>query len=154
MFFKNKIALAPMSGKIIPVDKIEDDVFSQKILGDGLGILPCSNEVFSPVNGTIIQVIDTKHAVAIEGDDGIEILLHLGIDTVSLKGEGFEVFVKEGDSVKAGQKIMTMDCDFVASKGLNTTCCIIITNHTSLKKYSISSGDVAACKDTIIEFKG
>ncbi|MFI3226126.1 MAG: PTS glucose transporter subunit IIA [Clostridia bacterium] len=150
--FKKKV-LAPMIGKMIPIEDISDPVFSGKILGDGLGIIPENNDVFAPVTGEVIHVAETKHAVAILSNDGIELLLHLGIDTVNLKGEGFECFVNTGDTVKVGDKIMTMDLDFVKSKEIDTTCCIIITNHADLKEYKISTGIAKSTKDCIIEFK-
>ena len=150
---KTDKALAPMTGKIIPIEEIPDEVFSGKILGDGLGIIPTDDEVYAPISGKITQLADTSHAVGIEGDNGLEMLLHLGIDTVSLNGEGFTVHCKEGDTIKAGDKLITMDRDFISSKGLNTVCCIILINSSELKKYTILKGEVTAPQDNILEYK-
>ena len=97
---KNEL-LATQNGTIVDLKDVPDEAFAQKLLGDGVAILPTDNEVYSPVDGTIIQVSDTLHAYGISTKDGLDILIHIGIDTVELQGEGFEPLVKEGDQVKA-----------------------------------------------------
>ena len=149
---KNKKFFSPMTGDIIPIEEIKDSVFSQKILGDGFGVLPTENDVLAPLNGTIVQVFDTKHAVCIQTDDNLEILIHLGIDTVYLKGEGFDVFVKEGDTIKAGQKIMSMDLNFIKDKNIDPTCCVILTNHDSYECKK-SNGNAIAGQTVAIQYK-
>ncbi|MDE5600055.1 MAG: PTS glucose transporter subunit IIA [Oscillospiraceae bacterium] len=133
---------SPLAGLCIPIEEVQDDVFSQKILGDGIGFKPTQGEVLSPVDGKIIQVVETGHALGIETNNGIEVLLHLGINTVSLKGEGFKVFVKEGDRVLRGQKIMQMDIDFVKSKDFSTDSVLIITNGDNIKEFEKYPGEV------------
>ena len=145
--------ISPMSGDVIAIEKIQDQAFSQKILGDGFGVIPNENTVYSPVNGKVVKVFDTKHAVCIETDDNLEILIHLGIDTVTLAGEGFDVFVKEGDDIKTGDKIMSMDIDFIKSKNLHTTCCVILTNHDILSNLKILSGSANGGKSVAAEYK-
>ena len=95
----------PIEGEIIPLDEIPDPVFSQKMMGDGFGIIPSKGLVVSPVDGEIINVFPTKHAVGIMSKQGYEILIHVGLETVNLKGEGFTLLVKQGDHVLKGQKI-------------------------------------------------
>lgn len=153
MFGSKKKIIAPMTGVSVNITEVNDPVFSQKFVGDGLGIIPESNEVFAPVSGTVVNVIDTKHAVGFQTDDGVEILLHLGLDTVTLNGEGFVCDLKEGDVVTVGDRIMTMDIDFVKSKGFDTTCCVLIANYSELKKYDIITGHVTATKDTVFTYK-
>lgn len=91
---------APLTGKVIPVTEVPDPVFAEKVLGDGIAVDPTEGTVYSPVDGTIFQIAHTFHAMGIESDDGLEILVHLGIDTVKLEGKGFQSFVEVGQKVK------------------------------------------------------
>ena len=101
--------VAPANGEMIPIDKVEDDVFSQKMMGEGFAVVPENGEIASPVSGTIVSVFPTKHAIGIKTDDDIEVLLHMGIDTVDLGGEAFEIKVREEEKVKAGKVVATAD---------------------------------------------
>lgn len=120
--------VAPISGELLPITEVPDPVFSGKMMGDGFAIKPNDGTVVSPVNGKIINVFPTKHAIGITADDGREILIHFGIDTVKLNGEGFEAFVAEGDSVKAGQTLLKVDLDYIANNATSTITPIIFTN--------------------------
>lgn len=151
--FGSKIKLvAPMTGKLVDITEVEDVTFSQKFLGDGVAIVPTSGEVVSPVEGKIIQVFHTKHALGINVK-GIELLIHIGMNTVELKGEGFEVFVKEGDKVKAGDLLVKVDLDGLKEKGYPTETPIVITNMEEVKSLTKKSGDVTAGQDEIMEIK-
>lgn len=125
---------ATQNGKSVSITQVPDPVFSEKMLGDGIAIIPDDNEVLSPVNGTIIDVTDTLHAYCITTDDGLDILVHIGINTVELKGEGFKSFVKVNDKVKIGDKLASADLEFIKSKGYETYTPIIITNSNELKE--------------------
>ena len=105
-FHKKTELLAPMTGRVIPLEKVPDAVFSQKTLGEGAAIMPEDGLVTAPCDGTIAYVPDTKHAIALTSTKGVEVLIHVGIDTVSLQGEGFDALVKEGDSVSRGQGLL------------------------------------------------
>jgi sugar PTS system EIIA component len=120
--------LAPMSGTAVNLNAVPDPVFSEKMMGDGLAIEPSDGIVVSPVDGEIMQIFPTKHAVGIRANNGAEILIHIGLETVSLKGEGFETHVKQGDSVKAGDKLVTFDMAVINEKAKSTVTPIIITN--------------------------
>lgn len=120
--------VAPISGELLPITEVPDPVFSGKMMGDGFAIKPNDGTVVSPVNGKIINVFPTKHAIGITADDGREILIHFGIDTVKLNGEGFEAFVAEGDNVKAGQTLLKVDLDYIANNATSTITPIIFTN--------------------------
>lgn len=120
--------VAPISGELLPITEVPDPVFSGKMMGDGFAIKPNDGTVVSPVNGKIINVFPTKHAIGITADDGREILIHFGIDTVKLNGEGFEAFVAEGDSVKAGQTLLKVDLDYITNNATSTITPIIFTN--------------------------
>jgi sugar PTS system EIIA component len=120
--------LAPMTGTAVNLNAVPDPVFSEKMMGDGLAIEPSDGIVVSPVDGEIMQIFPTKHAVGIRANNGAEILIHIGLETVSLKGEGFETHVKQGDSVKAGDKLVTFDMAVINEKAKSTVTPIIITN--------------------------
>lgn len=154
--FRNKkrkhIVLAPQTGEAIPITKVPDPVFSGKVLGDGIGIIPSENKVVAPVDGTVVQVAETLHAVCMQGDDGAEIIIHLGIDTVKLKGKGFTCHVKDGQHVSAGDLLMDMDIGFIKSAGYDVTTPCIITNMDKVKNISMESGNTEAGKTTVIEY--
>lgn len=142
---KNEFA-APMSGTVMPIDQVPDEAFSQKMMGDGFAIEPDDGIIAAPMNGYIETVFPTGHAVGLKADDGTEILIHLGIDTVELKGKGFEVLVKEGDRVKAGDVLVKMNLPGIKKTGKSTVSPIVFTSGeqiTLLKKGKISKGDKA-----------
>ena len=93
---------APSKGELIPISEVADPVFSEKMMGDGFAVLPEANEVFAPISGTILNVFPTKHAIGIQTDNGLEVLLHMGINTVDLKGEPFTLYVEEGQRIARG----------------------------------------------------
>ena len=152
-FSKHKQLVSPLNGECILVENANDPVFKEKVLGDGVAIIPTDGTVVSPCEGTIAQVAHTKHAICIESSDGLEILIHLGMDTVGLEGEGFEVFVEVGDKVSSGQKLATMDLDFIKSKELETLSPCIITNMDTLKDFKCEVGAVEAGKSAVIKYK-
>lgn len=143
---------SPLTGKAVALSEVEDPVFSEKILGDGIAVIPTQKEVLSPVGGTVVQIAETLHAVGIQGDDGVEILVHLGMDTVSLKGKGFTCLVKEGQHVSAGETIMEMDLDFIRGRGLSVTTPCIITNMDQIKELKVGTGSVTAGKSPVMEY--
>ena len=101
----NKMSVtAPISGKIIPITEVPDSVFSEKVLGDGIAIIPSDGKIYSPVNGVVSSVAETLHAYGFTSDDGLDVLVHFGLETVNLKGEGFKSYVKDGDRVKVSSR--------------------------------------------------
>ena len=138
---------SPVNGEVIDLADAPDPVFSSKAVGDGFGIKPVSGNVVSPVDGTVIMVADTGHAIAFETDSGLEVLLHLGIDTVQLKGEPFALKASLGDRVRVGQSIGTMDLDAILKKGKSTTSIVVFTNtDTRLVSLKVTLGMVDAGK--------
>lgn len=123
-----ELIVAPVTGKLIKLEDVPDPVFSQRMMGDGLAIEPTEGKVVSPVDGEIIQVFPTKHAVGIIGKSGVEILIHIGLETVSMNGEGFETYVKQGDKVKIGQELVSFDLKLIEEKAASTITPMIITN--------------------------
>jgi glucose-specific phosphotransferase system IIBC component len=132
--------VAPLDGTILDLTDVPDPVFSQKMMGDGFAIKPVNGEVVSPVDGTIVTLFPTRHAIGIRSETGREILIHFGIDTVNLQGEGFEALVQEGDKVKAGQPILRVNLDMVAAKVPSTITPIVFTNLAQGEQISITAG--------------
>ncbi|ANB56223.1 PTS system, glucose-specific IIBC component [Anoxybacillus sp. B7M1] len=120
--------IAPLTGEVLPLSEVPDQVFSQKMMGDGFAIMPTDGTVVSPVDGKIINVFPTKHAIGIESKNGREILIHFGIDTVKLNGQGFEALVSQGDEVKKGQPILKVDLQYVENNAPSIITPIIFTN--------------------------
>ncbi|MEQ7196819.1 PTS transporter subunit IIBC [Enterococcus avium] len=141
--------VAPANGEMIPIDKVEDDVFSQKMMGEGFAVVPENGEIASPVSGTIVSVFPTKHAIGIKTDDDIEVLLHMGIDTVELGGEAFEIKVREGEKVKAGKVVATADLAKIQKAGKMTTMIVVFTNGDKIKDYHYAKTGLVSRGETI-----
>lgn len=144
---------ATQDGDCIPLEQVPDPVFSEKMLGDGVAVIPADNIVKSPADGTVVQVFDTLHAYSVRTDDGLEILVHIGLNTVELKGEGFTAKVKSGDSVKAGDVLCETDLNFLREKGYETYTPIIITNMDAVKDFKPLTGNVRAGQTAVIEYE-
>ncbi|MDO4325916.1 MAG: glucose PTS transporter subunit IIA [bacterium] len=144
---------AVVDGKVIPIEQIGDGVFSAKILGDGVGIMPESETIVSPADGTVCTLMeDSKHAVGVTMKDGRNILIHVGIDTVSMNGDGFSYFVKMGDTVKAGDKLLSFDKKKIEKKGLNPVVVVVEVDGGQKEPVKFISGmKVRAGKDLIGE---
>lgn len=143
--------VAPINGKVIALEDVPDPVFSEKMMGDGLAIRPTTGEVVSPVTGKIIQVFPTKHAIGILADNGAEILIHIGLETVNLKGEGFTAYVEEGNKVKQGDVLVRFDMDLVQKKAKSMITPIIITNTDNMSRIERKGIQrVSAGKDAVL----
>ena len=125
---KSRNILAPMSGQVVPLEQVPDAVFSQKLMGDGAAIQPDDGKIYAPVSGKVVTVADTLHAYGIRAEDGSEILIHVGLDSVTLKGKGFESHVKEGDAVTAGQLIAEVDLNVLQGNDIPTITPVILCN--------------------------
>lgn len=149
---ETKVVLkAYVSGKTIPIDAVEDEVFSSKALGDGIAIEPKGDTIYAPCSGVISVVTeDSWHAIGMTLDNGAEILIHEGIDTVSMQGEGFEVFVKVGERVKAGQKLLQFNPKLVVEKGYKTTCIMVLMDADNVFHAKFVSGMEAIQGETIV----
>ena len=118
---------SPVNGTVVDLSVTPDPTFADKILGDGVAIRPSDGEFVAPVNGKVANLFPTKHAIGIESDAGVEYLIHIGLDTVTLDGEGFTAHIKQGDRVKIGDPLVTVDLEYVANKA-NTITPFVITN--------------------------
>lgn len=148
------VLTAPISGKMLALENVPDPVFAKKMMGDGIAVDPVNGKVVSPIDGKIIQVFPTKHAVGISTNNGVEILIHIGLDTVNLNGEGFTSHVNEGDQVKQGELLISFEIDLVREKAKSTVTPIIITNTEDIAEISINDKDnVTAGLDEIMIVK-
>lgn len=151
LFSKKQICLpAVCVGKTVPLSEVPDEAFSSGMLGVGYAIEPADGHFYSPVNGRVESVTESKHAYSITSDEGLDILIHVGVDTVTLGGEGFVAQVKEGDRVRAGEPIALADLDLIREKGLPSVTAVLITNperieHTELKYGAVGTRDAVMC---------
>lgn len=142
---------APANGKVIPIEEVNDEVFSSCMLGKGIAVQPADGIVMAPIDGTISVTMEgTNHAVGINVADGFDLLIHIGIDTVSLNGEGFTAHVKTGDKVKAGCKLVTFDKDLVVAKGLCPDVMMIALDSPGLPKLEYKTGIDSRAGETVI----
>ncbi len=125
---KEKVIFSPLNGQVIPLSNVKDPVFADGILGKGAAILPSEGRLVSPVNGTILNVFPTLHAIGIQSDDGLEILIHLGFDTVELEGKYFKSNISEGDKVSVGDLLIEFQVEEIKKAGYDITTPIVVTN--------------------------
>lgn len=129
-FFKKKecVIYAPAKGRMISISEVPDPMFSKKMMGEGLGFLFEGDTLYAPLDGKVKLIAVTKHAIGFEASNKAEILLHVGLDTVALNGEGFEILVNEGDKIKHGTPIMKINRPLMKEKGIDLTTPLVITN--------------------------
>ncbi|MCR6098781.1 PTS glucose transporter subunit IIA [Salipaludibacillus agaradhaerens] len=140
---------SPLNGTVIPLSDVGDEVFSSGAMGEGLAIEPADNTLYAPFDGTVVMLAPTKHAVGLRSDSGVELLVHIGLDTVTLDGSPFTLKIKEGDEVKKGDVILTFDKKAIHQQGLETITPIIITNKDAYEEILIEELKDATLKDTL-----
>ena len=144
------VVTAPFSGTLVPLSEVPDETFASGVLGEGIAIEPSDGLFCSPVDGTVETIAETKHAIGFAADNGLEILVHVGLETVSLNGEGFEILVKEGDRVKAGQPVAKADLALIRERGLKTITSIVLTGGADDMELHCAEGIAAAGKTTVL----
>lgn len=144
---------ATQTGKAIDLSEVPDPVFSSKMLGEGFAIIPTEGKVYSPVDGEIVSVAPTLHAYGVKTSSGLEVLVHIGLETVKLNGEGFKAAVKQGDKVKAGDLLAEVDLAFIESKDCNRCTPVILTNLEEGKMESITLGEVTAKESVVMTYR-
>ena len=145
--------VSAVAGKSIPLSEVPDPVFAQKMAGDGIAIDTTGDTIVAPADGELTLVFNTKHAFAMTLENGVELLVHIGIETVSLNGEGFEQLAEQGAKVKAGDPIIKIDREFIKSKGLHLTTPVLITNPDILKSISpVENAETVAGETTVLEY--
>ena len=138
---KDSVVCSPMNGKCVDLTEVNDKMFSEGMMGEGVAIIPSEGKVSAPVNGVVSALFETKHAIGITSDDGTEILIHIGIDTVNLKGKYFDAKVKTGDYIKVGDTLVEFDKDSIIKEGYEVITPVIITNSSVYSKV-LSAGKV------------
>lgn len=149
-----RTAAAPVSGIVKPLSEAKDEAFASEALGKGVVIEPDQDEVFSPVDGTISVLFPSKHAIGITAEDGMEILIHIGIDTVELNGEHFQTFVSQGEHVKAGQPLVHFDRKAIEEKGYSTQTMVVVTNSSMYEDIEIFATGKREAKEPVMKRKG
>jgi PTS system glucose-specific IIA component len=146
LLFKKKERIvefkSPIVGEVVALADVPDQVFAGKMVGDGIAFKPDEGVLFAPVSGRIVQVFPTKHAIGLETKEGLDVLIHIGINTVEMKGEGFRSFVSKNQWVEAGDKIMEFDLDLIEKYGKSTVTPVIITNMGDVKSIEFYDGKV------------
>ncbi len=144
-FFKKTETLnASVSGNVIPITEVQDEVFSQKMMGDGYAIQPKDGNIYAPTDGEITQAFKTKHALVFRTANGIELLLHVGLDTVELKGDGLTIHVTDGQKVKAGDPLITADFDHIREQGKGTDVIVVLMNPDKISNFEVTYGEISA----------
>lgn len=143
--------LSPMTGEAVGLGEVPDPVFSQKIVGDGMAVIPSEGKLLSPVDGEIISVADTKHAYGLRTAEGLELLIHVGLETVHLNGECFQVFVKPGDKVKAGDLLAEVDLAYLKERGINPITPVLVCGGFHGQQLNAAAGPVQAGKTVLME---
>lgn len=153
-FFKNKskeiIIYSPCKGKVVPITEVPDPTFSEKILGDGFAVIPSDGKIYAPADGEITAVFDTLHAITMTTDKGTEILIHIGLDTVILKGEPFTAHISAGSQVKKGDLMMEADIEKIKAAGFNTITPILIGNTEKYNKITLIKEGEAEPGDEVL----
>lgn len=129
-----EVLVSPMTGEVVDVTEVPDPTFSEKMMGDGIAFKPSDGAVVAPVAGEVVNLFPTKHAIGIKSKAGVEYLIHIGLDTVMLDGEGFTAHVSQGDKVEVGDPLVTFDLDFVSQKAKTITPLVITSDVGSIEK--------------------
>ncbi len=139
---------AVTDGEIIPIEEVEDALFSQKLIGDGYAIKPTSEVVYAPVSGKLIEVADAKHAYYIETDEGLKVLVHIGIDTLLMNGEGFETTMTKNKRVEKGDELAVFDMKLIEERGFKTVIPVIVLEHDSVASLELFPSKSAKANET------
>lgn len=134
------VAYAPVSGTVVPLDQVSDPAFAQGMLGNGLGIAPEGNVAYAPVSGVVTADVKTRHALLIRTAEGAEVLLHVGLDSVALRGEGFRCLAEKGDEVCAGQALIMFDRALMVERGLDPTVMVTVSNSDAFAPAEVAAG--------------
>ena len=157
MFLKKKekekfVIYSPLNGKVIDIKEVKDPAFNEEILGKGVAVIPLDGTLYAPCDGKVSNLIDTSHAIGLTSDFGAEILMHIGFDTVKLKGKYFKAYVNEGDKVKKGDKLIDFDIEKIINDGFDITTPVVICNYDKFNNLSYNL-NVVTTGDILMEIK-
>ena len=153
-FMKRKVReiYAPADGQIVAIESVEDEVFSQKMVGDGVALIPMSNTFVAPIDGVVSKIFSTNHAYSIKSDKDLEVMVHIGLESVNLGGKGFTRLVKEGEKVKAGDAIIEADLTYIRKHAKDVITPIVISDESDVKQIERYMCSVK-CQDIIMEVR-
>lgn len=143
---------SPLNGTIIPIEEIPDEAFAEKIIGDGVGLIPTGDTIYAPCDADDISIFDTNHAISFETSNGLELIVHFGIDTVKLDGQGFERLVEDGQSVKKGDALVKFDLEYIKANAKSHKTPVIISNMDIVAELVKTTGVVSA-GDVLLKVK-
>ncbi len=156
MLFRDKgsAVLAAMEGQVVALGEVDEPIFAGRVAGDGVAIIPASGEVVAPISGVISLIGAQKHSYGITGFDGVEVLLHIGIDTVRLQGDGFECLTAVGNKVQAGELIARVDLKLLRERGFDTTSPLLITSGSidRVRRLTLRTGPAAAGETVVMRY--
>jgi len=153
-FLKRKVRdiCAPVDGNVVKLESVDDEVFSQKMVGDGVAIMPISGDFTAPIDGVVSKIFSTNHAYSIKSDKDLEVMVHIGLDTVALNGKGFTRVAAEGDSVKVGDVIIKADLPYIREHAKDIITPIIITDESDMREI-LKEYSVVKSQDKIMEVR-
>ena len=151
-FLKRKVReiKSPVDGEVVALESVDDEVFSQKMAGDGVAVIPMSNMFTAPIDGVVTKIFSTNHAYSIKSEKDLEVMVHIGLDTVALNGEGFERLASEGDAVKAGDAIIRVDLEYIRAHAKDIITPIVISDESDVKEIS-KKLDIVKSQDVVME---
>jgi len=149
---KTREIVSPVDGKVVDLASVDDEVFANKMVGDGVAVIPMSDTFCAPIDGTVSKLFSTNHAYSIKSDKDLEVMVHIGLETVALKGEGFERLANEGDTVKAGDPIIRINLPYITEHAKDIVTPVIVTDESDVKALK-KMLKVAKCGDVIMEAK-
>lgn len=153
-FLRKKELVAPVDGKLIPIEEVDDPVFAEKMMGDGFAIISEGKDIYACNDGVVTMLYPSKHAIGITLQDEMELLIHIGIDTVMENGNGFEAFVQVGDKVRRGDLLVKMDREYLLGKGYDLTVITIFTNANTYREFTAEyEKKVKGGKDVAVRYK-
>lgn len=147
------IIYSPAKGITKEIDQVNDDAFAKKMLGDGIAILPEIGEIVSPIKGVVEMVFPTNHAIGLKSDKGVEVLIHIGIDTVNMEGNGFQAFVRQGEQIDVGDKLITFDIEKIKHSSYDIDTLVILTNTGEYQSLEKTKEQKIDCGDNLLILK-
>ncbi|MGL4697406.1 PTS sugar transporter subunit IIA [Enterococcus larvae] len=141
--------MAVAEGEVISIEAVADEVFSQKMMGDGFAVEPASGDIYAPISGTVVSVFPTKHAIGLQTESGLEVLVHMGLDTVEMKESAFTILVQDGQKITAGDKIAEADLSKIRAEGKGTTIIVVFTNSEKIQAIHLDKKGIQAGKTII-----
>ena len=149
---KTREVFSPVDGQVVEIESVDDEVFSTKMVGDGVAVIPMSDIFCSPIDGTISKIFSTNHAYSVKSDKDLEVMVHIGLETVALKGEGFERLANEGDDVKAGDPVIRVDLAYIKEHAKDIVTPVIVSDESDVNEIEKKT-KVVKCGDVIMEVK-